>query len=469
MAKRMTMPKADRIVRAVIYTRISVDRETQSSIENQMREIRDYCRLHNIEIVGEFSDVGKSAFKIEVERPGLESALEMIESGEANHIIVWKLDRLTRNARGFAQINDRIENADATFATVMEPWFDTSSPIGYAIVLLMAALAQMETENIKGRIISWHEGRRLNGDVPLGNTYGYDRPKKGDEGYEDGGALIVNKRERVIIEEITDRLLGGEGTRSIARDLTARGIPTPSGKTEWNHSSIRKMMLGTTIAGKYPDGSDCEGKWDAIVSDDKWRAMYEMLNDPVRAEQFGAARIPTHVLTNLMRCSIDGAEMNTFRGSKGRRYRCKVCRQTINAAIAESVLDEWIADNVSDARWRSIRASGTGRDESVVERLNEEIERLFVDYHSRAGKPGAIPAPVYQKLMDEKTAELEAATNGKRVKVPDVESLRDSWADLSVADKRLAIAATITAIEVAPLPKGQKPCPANARKRLVIR
>lgn len=463
-------------IRAVIYTRISVDREDQSSIANQLREIRDALAILQsdklvVRIVGEFSDIGKSAFKLDVERPGFDDALRMLKTGEANQLVVWKLDRMTRNARGFHDINKQIESWGATFRSVKEPWFDTSSPVGYAIVGLMAALAQLETENIQGRILSWHEGRRFNGDVPIGPTpYGYRRPSKGDDDWQKGGALIRNPAQAVIVEEMATRVLAGDGLREIARDLTARDIPTPNGANGWNHTSIRKIILSPTVAAMYADGREGES-WDAIVNRDDWRQLHSMLSDAERLASFDCgSRVPTHVLTNLMTCGKcdAGAEMNTHASSKGRKYRCKNCGSVIVAHIAESVVSNWISENITDAKWRAMRAAGKGRDETLILELEQQIEQLFIDYHSRKGKRNEIRHEVYRALDDDLTAQLDAAKSEPMLELPEVASLRDSWGDMSIADKRKAIIGAIDSITVNPLPQGAKPSPENARKRVMV-
>jgi DNA invertase Pin-like site-specific DNA recombinase len=459
------------VIRAVLYTRISVDRENQSSIANQLREIRESCATLGMEIVGEFSDVGKSAFKLDVERPGFDAAMRMIETGQANQLVVWKLDRMTRNARGFATINDRLESCGATFRSIKEPWFDTSSPIGYALVGLMAALAEMEAGNIQGRILSWHEGRRINGDVPIGPTpYGYIRPSRDDDGWRKGGALIVNDAQAVVVGEMAQRVLAGDGLRDIARDLTARGIPSPSGKA-WNHTSIRKIILSPTVAAMFADGRTGES-WDAIVERDQWRQLHAMLTNDERLAGFDcASRVPTHLLTNLMTCGKcdTGALMNSYSSStKGRKYKCKGCGSVIVAHVAESAVVEWVAVNVTDERWRAMRAAGKGRDASLIAELEQRIEELTIDYYSRKGKRNEMRAEVYATINDDLMAQLDAAENEPMMELPEVDSLRESWGGLSIADQRLAIVAAIESIKVAPLPAGVKATPASARARVSI-
>jgi site-specific DNA recombinase len=466
---RRKPPLETKELKAVLYTRISVDRENQTSIDNQIRECREYARLNGIEIVGEFSDVGKSAFKLEVDRPGFNEAMAVIESGAANHLLVWKLDRMSRNARGFVAINDQLESWGATFGSKIEPWFDTSEPFGFALIFLMATLAQIEAENIRKRILSWHEGRRLNGEVPVGpKPYGYKRPKEGDDEWRKGGALVPDPDERKIVIELAERILGGDQLRSLARDLDERGVPTPNGANGWNHTSIRKIVLSPTTAALTSDGTESD-KWQPLIPREQWRELTAMLTDPERIAGFDCgSRIDSHLLTNIARCGGCGESMNSHSRPKGRQYRCKGCGRTIAATAIEARVSEWVLENVTDAKWRVMRAAGKGRDQQLIETLEQEIEELFIDFHSRKGKPGAISADIYNRLNDEKVAELNSALESPAIKLPDVESLRDSWDALSIEGKRMAIVGAIESITVNELPAGVKPTPLSAQARVAI-
>lgn len=465
------LPLDEQPINAVISTRISLDRETQSSIANQLRECRELCNTREINVVGEFSDVGKSAFDLNVERPGFDAAMAMIESGKANTLIVWKLDRMSRNAIGFMRIHDRLQAANAKFLSVKEPWFDTSNPIGLVLVMLMSAMAQTESENISLRLKSWHEGRRIEGHVPLGNRpYGYRRPKREDADWQKGGALIVNPDEQGIILEIAERVLGGDGLGAIARDLNARGIPAPSGNgNEWSHSAIRKILLSPTVAGCFPDGKSATS-WDAIINTETASQLRDTLSDPLRDSRYGAQRIPHHLLTNIMRCGREGCggEMNTYIGGKGnRRYRCKGCKMSINAEVPETIVDEWIAHHVTDSKWRRLRSSGKGLDLDLIVQLESDIDELSTDYYSRKGKPGAMSKPTYDELLGDMTAALDAAMTGDRIKLPDIESLA-GWDAMTIADRRLVVNATIESITVGERSQEGRTTIEGARNRVSV-
>lgn len=433
--------KQARAIKAVLYARISVDRDTESSIANQLREMRQLCQLNGWEIVGEYSDRGRSAFKVEVEREGFEEAMTMIESGQANHLVVWKLDRMTRNARGWVKINERLETADATFASQSEPWFDTSSPIGYALVGLMVALAEMEAEGIQGRILMWHRGRIESLMPPVGpRPYGYDREK--------ANQLTINESEATVIREMVSRVLKGDSLTTIARNLTALGIPTATGGTNWAVATIRGIVTNPTIAALV----DCDGsyvgsdKWDAIIEPATWELVANVLPSD------GPTRIyERQLLSQLIHCAKCGEHMSAIYQTKGRRYKCVGCTNSIRQDLTDDVVSEWILDNVSDSEWQSLRTQGRGTDPRVVDELQGRIHELWIE---RATNPNRIHKDVYESTMAQLESQLSAAMDEPAVKLPDVDSLHDGWATMSNDDQRLVIKALALNVKVHPYAKG---------------
>ncbi len=463
----------DEEIRVVIYTRISVDRETEQSIKNQLRECKAYCKLMGWQIIpeGEFYDRGKSAYKLETERPGFDAAMRAIETGRANRLVIWKLDRMTRNARGFMQINDRLESVGAKFASVKEQYFDTSTPIGLAIVMLMAAMAQIEAESIQGRALSWHEGRLLDLMPPTGNRpYGYRRPRKGDDDWKKGGRLIQIPDEVSIIEEMAARIVAGESLRAIARDFTSRNIPTAQRNhkrqtnTDWSHSTIRSVMLSPTTAGlvEVAKGEFMPSShWEPIIPEAMWRIIRAILTDGNRCTHIegGAdARKLKHLLPGLMACGRCGGRMVTQSHKAGRQYGCSDCELSIMADVADSVVTDWIMENVTVNQWNHLRAAGKGTD--AIEELQGRINELFIE---RSLHPNRIPRHIYETTVAELESQIAAAQTDAEIPMPDVANLGTGWVDMSNADRRTVIGGVIQSITVTPYCKGN-----TGRARIVI-
>lgn len=452
----------DEGIRVVIYTRISVDRETEQSIKNQLRECKAFAKLNGWQIVDEFYDRGKSAYKLETVRPGFDNALSTIRAGKANRLLVWKLDRMTRNARGFMQINDQLESMGAQFASVKEPYFDTGSAIGLSIVMLMAAMAQIEAEGIQGRALSWHEGRLGDLMPPIGNRpYGYRRPKEGDDDWKKGGALIQIPSEVKVIERIAARILEGDSLRVIARDLTTTNIPT-AGKTvkretnsAWSHSTIRSIMLNPTTAGlvEIAKGEFVPSPhWEGIIPEPMWRIIRATLTDGSRCSHIEGgsdARKLKHMLPGLMNCGRCGGRMVTVSHARGRQYGCSDCELSIMADMCDATVTDWIMENVTVDQWNLLRAAGKGN--AAIEELQGRINEMWIE---RSLHPNRISKVLYDETVEAIEAQIAAAQTEASVPMPDVENLGTGWDSMSNVDRRTVIGAVISSVTVRPYGKG---------------
>ena len=83
--------------KAIVYCRVSTDKQAESGLSTcaQRDKCMQYAELYNVDVVNLFFDKGFSAKTLE--RPGLNAALRELKLGNANALLVMKLDRLTRS------------------------------------------------------------------------------------------------------------------------------------------------------------------------------------------------------------------------------------------------------------------------------------------------------------------------------------------------------------------------------------
>src|SRR5688572_26867710 len=93
--------------RTVAYLRGSTDKQADRgvSLDAQRAKVEAYAQLYDLDVVAVEVDAGESAKSLK--RPALERALRMLRKGEADALLVVKLDRLTRNVRDLADLLDR--------------------------------------------------------------------------------------------------------------------------------------------------------------------------------------------------------------------------------------------------------------------------------------------------------------------------------------------------------------------------
>src|SRR5829696_10099412 len=123
-------------------------------------------------------------------RPGLDHVRKMIRCGEADVVVVWKLDRCSRSVHDFSVLLEELRHEDAGFVSCTES-FDTSDPMGEAMVQITMVFAQLERARSSQRALAWHAHRARRGDRYLGRAaFGYVRVK--DEHGRSAGPLEID-------------------------------------------------------------------------------------------------------------------------------------------------------------------------------------------------------------------------------------------------------------------------------------
>ena len=135
--------------RVVGYVRVSSEQQTDHGVSLQAQEekIRQYCSLYDLTLVDIITDAGVSAKTLQ--REGLQKALSMLETGQADGIVVVKLDRLTRNVADLGTLITEYFNAYALLSVCEQ--IDTRSASGRLVLNVLTSVAQWEREAIGER------------------------------------------------------------------------------------------------------------------------------------------------------------------------------------------------------------------------------------------------------------------------------------------------------------------------------
>ena len=150
--------------RAAIYMRVStVDQHPES----QLFDLEAMAQQRGFEIVQRYTDriTGTRA-----RRPGLDQMMADARRGQFDVVLVWACDRLARSVRHFLEVLDELNRLNLEFISFREQ-LDTGGPLGRAVVVIIAAIAELERSLIVERVRSGMrraklEGRRL-GRPPL--------------------------------------------------------------------------------------------------------------------------------------------------------------------------------------------------------------------------------------------------------------------------------------------------------------
>jgi DNA invertase Pin-like site-specific DNA recombinase len=421
--------------RAVLYVRISVDRDDETSTASQERICHDYAKSKGWTVVDVETDRGRSAFKDggNGKRPGLDRAMAMLDEGAADVLIVWKLDRWVRSVAQFGKLWPRIEAAGAEFVSVSDQ-FDTTTSMGRAMLQIAVVMAELESSIKSDRILAWHDERRNRGTAPTGpRPFGYRR---------ENGTLTIDDTEATVIRDAAARVIAGDSLTSIVRDLNDSGARSSTGKA-WSRRSIAHILTSATTAGLiHISGEYLPGKWQPVLERPTWEEVGRILGDPARRN--GTSNRRRHLLAGLGTCARCSIPLSSKPHLAGTRYICRGCglggpTEAIDQAVSDAVLGL-----IDPKAWRKLRAAGRapGVDVAALETELAELADLYA--------AGGMTLDEWKRMRSGITDRV-TASKAERVELPDVDDLRTAWDDLDVTARQLVISAVTEAVTLGPV------------------
>ena len=225
------------------YARVSTEQEEQqSSYEAQVSYYTDYIRgRDDWEFVNVYTDEGISATSTK-HREGFQTMVADALGGKIDLIVTKSVSRFARNTvDSLTTIRQLKEHGTEVYFEKENIWtFDSK---GELLLTIMSSLAQEESRSISENV-RWGQRKKINdGRFSLNYKHflGYD---KGPD-----GGLVVNEEQAKIVRRIYGEFLEGKSPFSIAKGLTADGIPSPAGKPQWNDLTIKRVLSNETYKG----------------------------------------------------------------------------------------------------------------------------------------------------------------------------------------------------------------------------
>lgn len=134
--------------RVAIYARVST---TDQSTGPQLAYLREFAQAKGLTVVQEFVDEGVSGAT--KKRPGLDSLMDGARKRQFDIVAVWRFDRFARSTKHLLEALAEFRHLGIDFISFSEN-MDTSSPLGEAMFTIVAAVAQLERDIIRERVIA---------------------------------------------------------------------------------------------------------------------------------------------------------------------------------------------------------------------------------------------------------------------------------------------------------------------------
>jgi site-specific DNA recombinase len=388
---------------ALIYCRVSTQKQEDegTSLDSQVSA----CVAHAEKLgypVGRITKEVYSGAEL-FDRPLLSRDRADIRAGQFGAVVVYAIDRLSRDVAHLAILSEEVERAGSKLLFVTEDL--DKSPEGKLMTSVRAYVAEVERLKIRERCVRGKRQKALNGKVLRGGTdlYGYSYDKE-------HGIRVHKEDEARVVRQIYNWILEGVSTRKVIQRLNEQGIPSPAkGKrqykdgreTFWGKGAIGRILsepayMGKGVAWRYKgvrgykeggkfyriairDESEWiqlpEGTTPAIVTPEIWNAVQRALESNRGEDTRNEAR------PDLMRghvfCGVCGRKMYGQSEHGGYRiYRCP-SRNTpagncggkrIAAERCESLVWSKIADILRDPETIKLelkRRKDEGEDEAA--------------------------------------------------------------------------------------------------------
>lgn len=224
--------------KVVGYVRVSTEHQADGgvSLEAQRAKLEAYALALDLDLVAIVEDAGASAKTLN--RPGLRNALAMLDTGEADALLVVKLDRLTRSVRDLGELVERYFAARCSLLSVSDS-IDTRTAAGRLVLNVLTSVAQWEREATGERTKDALAHLRAEGVRLGGEGLGW---RRGDSTDTEGRRIVEDVASEVeTARRIFELRNEGKSLRDIAAALTSEGHTTKRGGT-WAAETVRKVL-----------------------------------------------------------------------------------------------------------------------------------------------------------------------------------------------------------------------------------
>lgn len=487
-----------------IYGRQSVDRADSISIESQI----EYCQYETRGgAYKTFTDKGYSGKN--TDRPQFQVMMKAIRQGEVRRVIVYKLDRISRSILDFATMMSEFQEYGVEFVSCTEK-FDTSSPMGRAMLNICIVFAQLERETIQMRVEDAYVSRSrrgfyMGGRVPYGyalEPYTIDGKKTARYKVEPDEARVVKLIFSMYAEPQTSY-------GDIVRCLVQNGIKNSRTKDGgWDRCRISEMIknpiyvkadldiyrfykdqgtilhnnpedyIGTNGCYLYSDKNagrktiHLEGQHvvlaphDGLVPSDIWlKARRKCLNNQQVAKPLKARNT---WLAGKIKCGKCGYAL-TVKKAQTRIGRYFICSRRMLSHLCEGVggidagaFEEIILSEMIEhlKQFEVLSERKRQNDNPRMLELNVKIEQISQEIEKLLAKV-ADADPVLMEYISRRVTELDAQANDYRKQLRELSPLEPQkesqiaelrnymlhWEELSFDDKREVVDQLIVVIK----------------------
>jgi site-specific DNA recombinase len=438
--------QGENAMRAVIYCRVSTDDQEKegTSLKTQKEACLEYCKSKHYDVLKQFSETYSG---LTLDRPKLKELRDLLYSNDIDVIVIYCLDRLSRDPTHGVILTQEIEKYQAKLEAVTENL--DSTELGKLINYIKNFASKLEAEKIRERTARGKQARIKEGRLPQGTgigIYGYSWDKT-------NGKRLINEREAEIVRQIFINIIKGKSIKKTAVDLNNSFIPTKSGSL-WQPPQIKRIIynpayIGITYFGKSKRISKTKvinrpkNEWTIIpgitppiIPEKMFNAAHEALLEA--KEKRPIRPFASYPLTSFAFCPKCGSRLGgTTLNGKYRYYQCRGAKPTItrgkfcdsgyiNAEKLETEIWNGLVGMITDEDILAI-STYTNPDKqknNLLEILDNDIKKLRVKLKAYPKRESNLIELLSQDAIT-KSILLEKINNLKNEQIQDEKLLKD--------------------------------------------
>ena len=332
---------------AVIYARYSSDNQTEQSIEGQLRVCEQYAKNNDIVILKTYID--RAMTGTNDNRPDFQQMIKDSLNKEWQNIIVYKLDRFSRNKYETAKYKKILKDNGIKLISAMENIPDT--PEGIILESLLEGMAEYYSAELSQKVKRGMNETRLKGNFTGGNLiYGYK---------VENHKILINEEQAKVVRFIYEQYALGVYVKDIIKDLTDKHILN-HGKP-FARNTIYNILKNEKYSGVYRfNNQTFENMYPQIVSTE----IYEKVRQKTNQNKYGKRSVEVvYLLRNKLKCGYCGEPISaecgtTSQGKKRRYYKClgkkrhttNCNKQTVRKEILEDLVVKILIEQLNSPK-----------------------------------------------------------------------------------------------------------------------
>ena len=337
-------------MRVAIYTRKSVYVENSESIDTQIKLCKTYLKgEHEYEVFQDDGFSGKNT-----KRPAFQRMMNLIQMGKFDALICYRLDRISRNVLDFSNTLELLNQYNVNFISLNEN-FDTSNPMGRAMVYISSVFAQLERETIAARVKD-----NMLQLAKKGCWTGGPQPA-GYEVIKSEGKSYLQLKNIAFIEDCFNSYINNQSLYAVHQEMLKKYIETPKQrenlrrilrspmyvKSDLQVSEYLKLNGWEIVGKENGKGYLCYGvttgyptaivsKHEAVIEPQLWVDVQLLLDK--KREGFFNKESKVYWLSGILKCPYCGGLYVIVNSAKHTYYACtnRIRRKNKNVELCKN-------------------------------------------------------------------------------------------------------------------------------------